>query len=180
MGEKIWYTYDQSKQEGPFDLEEITTFLSQKKFSEGAFLFKAGWKDWKPLKECLSELLPPPPVTPPVPQMPKTRQHQQRDDRGTISGKIIIHNNGQLLFGSGVNISTSGIFVETKERLFSVGETLKLTCRIDAISTPFNVCAVVKRFNEDEQYPIGYGLQFVDLDQNIKQDLSAAIKAKAR
>jgi Tfp pilus assembly protein PilZ len=164
MTEKVWFVYQNSKQLGPFDTAEITQMLSSNMILDIAFLFKAGWKDWRPLEECQSEFA----LIPTLPPPPVSASNRRKDaPRASIEGRIIIHNNGDLIMAKGVNISVGGIFVETQEALFKLGEKLKLTCSIDQFSKPFNVICKVVRFNNDPAHAPGYGLVFVELDPKI-------------
>ena len=112
----------------------------------------------------------------PPPAPPQTEDVVTRPPRATINGQIIVHNNGELVIGGGVNISSTGIFVETDKALFKVGEILKLTCRVNGISRPFNVDAEVMRFSTGGSAPLGYGLAFVNIDENVAQEIDSLIK----
>ena len=177
MSEHIWYIYQQSQQTGPFDLPKIMEMLTNNMISQDAYLFKVGWKEWRPIEECQAELngpdLPSPEIQ--APEETKQRERQDRAPRATIKGRVIVHNNGQLVIGSGVNISATGIFVETQDKIFEIGEELKLTCRVDGTPKAFNVTAKVMRFNEGGKFPIGYGLMFITLDQHVAQELQRLI-----
>ena len=175
MSDPIWYVYQNSKQTGPFEKERVLNMLDTNMIAQNAYLFKAGWKDWCPLEDCLAELgrgrgqeQPPTPGSSP-------RIRKERSPRATIKGRIIVHNNGQLVIGGGVNISSSGIFVETPDPLFKIGEKLKLTCRVDGFVKAFNVVAVVMRFNEDKKFPVGYGMKFEALDKKIAKEIQILI-----
>lgn len=177
MSQQIWYVYQQQQQLGPYEEAQIKQFLTDKIISQDAFLFKAGWEDWRPLSDCLLELglatgdenkLPLPP------QMSQDA-NGRKNTRMTITGRIIIHNSGQMVIGSGVNISTTGIFVETVDRLFRIGETLKITCKVQGIQKPFNATAKVVRFNESQSFRVGYGLEFQALDQRIYTQIQKLI-----
>ena len=93
-----------------------------------------------------------------------------------MSGRVVVHNNGQLSIAHGVNISVTGIFVETQEQIFTVGERLKLSVRCDGMDKPFNVEAQVIRFNSDTRYPVGYGLQFIQLDPRIGDEIQRMVQ----
>lgn len=175
MTDAIWYIYQNSTQSGPFSHAEIKSRLDAKEINSDAYLFKAGWKDWRLVDECRKEFLGPP-ATPPVPKAPAPKKAQkkfiERAPRATIEGQVIFHNNGQLSFGSGVNISTSGMFVQTDKNVFKIDEKLKVTCRLEARSIkPFNAQAKVVRFSNSKEGPVGYGLQFIDLDSRIKKEI---------
>ena len=95
--------------------------------------------------------------------------------RATIRGRIIVHNSGQIVIGTGVNISASGIFVETTDPIFRLGETLKLTCRVEGVLRPFHVQAVVVRLNNDRRFPLGYGMRFEGLAEPIRENIQRLI-----
>ena len=172
--EQIWYVYQQNTQLGPFTKDQISQLLDTKMIAQDAYIFKIGWKDWSPIEQALAELQgqsgdihrPQPPVGAGIPK---------RCPRASIQGRVIVHNNGQLVIGSGVNISSTGIFVETKDRLFTIGEHIKLTVKAEGVLKPFNAVAEVVRFNDDPSLPIGYGLRFNNLDPQIEQDINQLI-----
>ncbi len=177
MSDLNWYLFQDGKQEGPFELAVIQEMFRSKKASEQAFVFKTGWKDWKPFIECQSELglvssqsLPPPP---PAGGMVERRKFLPRT---SISGKIIIHNEGQLSIGKGVNISPGGIFVETDQKLFKVGDLIKLTCKVEKPSLSFQASATVVRYST--QSPKGYGLQFENLNEDVVNSIQKYIDAE--
>ena len=169
MSEQVWYIYQQSQQLGPFDHSKIMQMLSTNMISQDAYLIKVGRKDWLPLEECHGELGTQPDGS------SGSVVREERAPRATIKGRIIVHNNGQLVIGAGVNISSSGMFVETPDPIFKVGETLKLTCRIDGFLKAFNASAQVMRFNQDRKFPIGYGLKFVALDKKVQSEIQGLI-----
>ena len=167
--DQVWYIYHQGQQLGPFERGQITQMITSNMISQETFLFKVGWKDWRPLEECFEELG--------IPFQAASPENNRRSaaPRATITGRVIVHNNGQLVIGSGVNISSTGIFVETKDHIFSVGENLKLSIRADGFSKPFNVVAQVIWFNSDPRYPVGYGLRFDGLDEAIANEIQKAV-----
>lgn len=176
MQQELWYVYQNSQQAGPFPKDKVLDMLSSNMIAQNAFLFKGGWKDWRPLEECRAELEGKPSVTPPdgAPPVPDA---SERPPRATISGQIIVHNNGELVVGGGVNISASGIFVETDKTLFNVGEILKLTCRVEGLAKPFNVEAEVMRFNQEASSPVGYGLSFTNIDEKTAAEIDSLIRS---
>lgn len=164
MSDLVWYVYQTSQQLGPFTSEQITQMFHTKMIATDAYLFKVGWKDWRPLEDSSEELgimgLQTASVT-----------RRVAAPRASINGRVIVHNNGQLVIGSGVNISTTGIFVETSDQIFTVGERLKMSVRCEGIGRPFNATAQVIRYNTDPRYPVGYGLKFENLEASIGQEI---------
>ena len=182
MSEQVWYVYQSAQQLGPFAVMQIRQMVDSKMIPQDAYLFKVGWKDWRPLEDCWAELGDGAsrPDTPPIPGEKSLADKRESAPRATIQGRVVVHNNGQLVIGSGVNISASGIFVETKDQLFTVGERLKLSVRAEPFTKPFNVVAQVVRYNSDPKAPIGYGLKFEDLDESVSREIQGAVDAQNR
>lgn len=181
---------------GPFSDEQVRQLLTIKMISQDAFIFKDGWEDWRSIKEIFSDTqanqatpTPPPAPTGGNSQQPQPEQQlHQRMTRVGIKGRVVAHNDGRVIISGGINISASGIFVETevenKAPGFQVGERIKLTIKADDLSYPFNVVAEMMRFNSDSSnHPTGYGMKFIDLPADIKTDIerlaAAAEKRKA-
>jgi hypothetical protein len=172
MNEQLWYVYQNGQQLGPFSGPQIKQMVDSKMIPQDSYLFKVGWKDWRPIEETYDELG----VESTAPRAPVTEAERRATaPRATISGRVIVHNNGQLVIGAGVNISSSGIFVETKDQIFTVGERLKLSVRAEGFTKPFNVLAQVVRYNSDPKYPVGYGLRFDELEDGIAKDIQRAV-----
>jgi len=175
MNELIWYIYQGGQQLGPFAGPQVKQMHATKMIPQEAYLFKVGWKDWRPIEETFEELgiaggqdLGPEAEV-------KVNDRRAVAPRATIAGRVIVHNNGQLVIGSGVNISATGIFVETATQIFTVGERLKVSVRAEAFSGPFNVVVQVVRYNSDPKQPVGYGLRFDGLDDKIASEIQAAV-----
>lgn len=173
MSEQHWYIYQQNQQIGPFDDDQLKQMVESKLVATDAYLFRVGWKDWRPLEDCYDEV-----------KIAKsssalggaTPQRRAGAPRASIQGRVIVHNNNQLVIGLGVNISTTGIFVETRDEIFTLGEKLKLSVRCDGIKNPFNVNVQVIRFNGDNRFPVGYGLKFENLEARIRDEIESLVK----
>lgn len=176
MNEQIWYVYQNGQQSGPFAAPQIKQMFDTKMIAQEAYLFKVGWKDWRPIEETVDEIGVDGQFPARGPQTAANRRAAA--PRATVVGRVVVHNNGQLVIGAGVNISSTGIFVETRDQIFTVGEKLKISVRIDAFSRPFNVIAQVVRYNSDPRFPVGYGLRFEGLDETIAEEIQKAVDAK--
>lgn len=180
MSDQIWYIYQNQQQLGPFEHSQVLQLLETGMINkQEAFLFKVGWKDWQPLASCLEELgLTSMDEGSSVQESGSYTGEQRRINapRTGIEGEVIVHNNGQLVIGKGVNISATGIFVETTEKLFFVGERLKLSVRCAGLEKSFNVIARVVRYNSNKAYPVGYGLSFENLDSKIAGKIADLVK----
>lgn len=183
MNELIWYIFQNGKQIGPFENNQLNQMIVNGMVNEDAYLFKAGWKEWRPIEDVSDELKmisQPPGTSGALPKKPeeseKLADRRNQAPRATIKGQIIVHNGGNLALGQGANISTTGIFIETKENLFYVGEKLSITVRCEGIGKPFNALAEVVRHNADEQYGTGYGLRFYELREDHKQRIEDLVE----
>ena len=56
MSEQVWYLYQNGQQVGPFDTEQVTQLFINKMISHDGYIFKVGWKDWRPLEDGFEEL----------------------------------------------------------------------------------------------------------------------------
>ena len=177
MSEQVWYLYQNGQQVGPFDNQQVNQLIINKMISQDGFIFKVGWKDWRPLEEGLEELGVKTGDAPAPPTPPGQAEDRRKDcPRATVAGRVVVHNNGQLTIGQGVNISSTGIFVETTEELFNIGEQLKLSVRCEGLEGAFNAEAVVIRYSSDSRYPVGYGMQFVTIPESSKLGIEQLVK----
>jgi len=171
MNEQVWYVFQNSQQLGPFATDQVTQLVASKMIAHDAYLFKVGWKDWRPIEDVHEELGLPAVAA-------ATAARRAGAPRASTAGRVIVHNNGQLVIGAGVNISCTGIFVETSDQIFNVGEKLKISVKCDGLGKPFNVVAQVIRFNTDSRFPIGYGLRFEDLDEGVRKEIERLVAAQ--
>lgn len=173
MNDQIWYLYQNGQQMGPFDKAQVVQLHNSKMIAQEAYVFKVGWKEWRPVEEIHEELG----LAPATPKDNKTLQKRRSAaPRASISGSVIVHNDGQLTIGKGVNISSTGIFIETKDQIFTVGEKLKLTVRCPGLKKPFNVTAEVIRFNAQPPYPTGYGLRFENMADGVQNEVDRLVR----
>jgi hypothetical protein len=158
--DSVWYLYQNNQQVGPFDTQQITQLLTNKMISQDSFIFKAGWKDWRVLSAGYEDLG----LDIPEDFTEKPSDKRANAPRAGVSGRVVVHSGDQASFGKGVNISTTGLFVETSEQLFSVGQRLKISVRCDGLDKAFNAEAQVVRYNSDPGHPVGYGFQFTNIE----------------
>lgn len=178
MNDQVWYLYQNGQQLGPFGTQQVTQLFVTNMIAEDGYIFKVGWKDWLPIEEGYEALG----LEKPENASWDAEQQERRRanaPRGSIKGRVVVHNNGQLTIGQGVNISSTGIFVETSDQLFTVGEQLKLSVRADGQIKAFNAEAQVIRFNSDDKFPLGYGLQFTLIDDISRDDIQRLVDDNA-
>jgi hypothetical protein len=173
--EAVWFIYSGGQQIGPFTTEQAGQLVARKAVAADSYVFRVGWKDWRPVEECHEEL-----GLPPVGKLNQAALEDRRKvaPRASVTGRVVIHNNGNLTIGAGVNVSTSGIFVETNEPIFTIGEKLKLSVKAEGMEKPFNAVAQVVRYNSDPRFPMGYGLKFEVLSDRARADIKRLVEAK--
>ena len=52
MSDNNWFVFQGNQQQGPFDTPKMSEMLTSKIIAQDAYIFKAGWKDWRPLEDC--------------------------------------------------------------------------------------------------------------------------------
>lgn len=180
MSEQVWYLYQNGQQVGPYDAEQVSQLYTTNMIAKDGYIFKIGWKDWRPIEEGYEALGLNNPGKTQLTTEEYNKQLEKRREaapRASINGRVVVHNNGQLAIGQGVNISVNGIFVETPDQIFTVGETLKLSVRCDGMDKAFNAEAQVIRHNSDTKYPLGYGLKFSKIDAEIQSKIQELVNA---
>ncbi len=178
MSEQVWYLYQNGQQVGPFDDEQVSQLFLNNMIAKDGYIFKIGWKDWRPVEEGYEALgIPNPNASAMTPDEYEAHleKRQKGAPRASINGRVVVHNNGQLTIGKGVNISVGGIFVETVQQIFSLGEVLKLSVRCDGMPQAFNAEAIVIRFNAETKYPAGYGLKFSKIEPQVQAHIQKLV-----
>lgn len=157
-----WYYYDGVQQFGPMSEEEILGKMVRKEIKESYYVFRAGFENWQLLSQT-AELMgkvklavPPPPV-----------QAQGKDKRtafrGDIDEGVVAHNGAKIASGLLKDISTGGVFLETKQKIFQIGEVVKLIVKEGKnIGKPIHFSCEVVRIDESR----GYGLKFKDVSSD--------------
>jgi hypothetical protein len=84
-----------------------------------------------------------------------------RAPRIAFPGKVLMVKNDRYLKGRSVNISNTGIFVETFEKVFEEQELVRLIIKPDGPRKTFKLIARVVRYNSYLNQLRGYGLEFV-------------------
>lgn len=169
MSEQSWYIYQNEQQLGPFTTDQVNQLSVSNMVAEDAFLFRAGWEKWRPIKECSQELDNTKKTT--GANAAKSSLDNRQKPRALVKGRVIVHNNGDIDFTSGVNISETGIFIHTKNSYFKVGDNIRVTIQVKQLSKSYNTSAKVVRHNEDERWNVGFGLMFMNADSGLIKEI---------
>lgn len=193
MSKRIWFYYAKEVQVGPLTFEEIKAAVEDAGLAPTDFIFREGFADWVPLRDVPElHLAPPPPAlrVPPPPKgtvAPDTRRPQvaiakkefsspQRHPRAPLSESAIAHNDLDVARGRVSNISLSGVFFETDEKVFQINDEVKLTLKQGGLGKPLNLRGVVVRLNRDARFPQGYGLELSGVDEVVRARIDEYVK----
>lgn len=167
MANKEWFVFQDEAQQGPYTLSELRSLCEEGRLSDSAFLFQIGWKNWREISGLADELR--------LKPADSGGEKRAQPPRASIRGRIFVHNKLELCLSEGVNISSTGIFVETRQHLFKPGEELILTCKIVGLGEPFHVQGLVMRYSEN---PRGYGIKFLKLKRELSQRIEDYLTAE--
>lgn len=175
-----WFIFQKEKQEGPFSKKQVLASFNKNQIAPEAYLFKVGWKDWVAFTDCFDDLgisgNAAPAPTPLVPAATQPTDRRLTPPRASISGRIIVHDDLNLVIGTGVNISPSGIYVESDQANFKIGQKVKLTCKIEGITASFNVRAEVIHQNQGTSKE--FGLAFRQIEDSVRDEIQKLIDAE--
>ena len=181
MSNKVWYIHQEDKQMGPFEAETLLQLRDNNIISQNAFVFKAGWADWRPVKtiwvDIEAQALGKPAAVPELAVEEKSAE-RRGEERANVSGRIIAHNGSQVVFASAVNVSENGLYIATNEEVFHVGEEIKITVQIEQLDKSFNATARVAHFNSNPEFIKGYGLIFKDVNRVMTTQIKDLITNK--
>ena len=169
MSKYKWRILHNEKESEPMDQEKILDMITKDMISQDALLIKDSWKEWKSLKDCKTYFV-----------KEGKLQEKRINPRVSIPGRVIIYkkNGEKILFGTGINISASGLFIETKKDELNIGDEIKVVCKIDHYIPAFNTLAKVVRHNKNPNHHIGYGLEFKEINSFIQEKIKEVV-AKA-
>src|SRR5690606_34491233 len=75
-----------------------------------------------------------------------------------FKAKAVLHKNDRYVKGTVLNVSKTGIFIESEREIFKENETVRLYNKPQGLKKQYSVIATVTRYNNDPRYPRGYGL----------------------
>ena len=84
------------------------------------------------------------------------------------TGAVMMHDGKQLVKGAPIDISHTGLFVETDDLAFEIGGRVQVTVKIPGVLHPFSQECIVARVNADARFPIGFGLQFTEVPEEVE------------
>ena len=167
MTQPIWYIYQSEQQLGPFSDSQVVQLYTNKAVTDNAYIFRSGWEEWKPIKDGLKLL-----GVSSIEESASSKDDERRNNRrASISGRIIVHNLGDVTYAEGINISENGLFFETQTEAFKIGEEVKVTIQVREFTRPYNARGSVTRHSSDPDWLIGYGIRFESLDPRLRDEI---------
>lgn len=171
MTENVWYYYDGEKQFGPVGDDKLKTLICSGHVTPEYYVFGAGFDDWRPLTEVedLAKLA------------PQISGRRPAAERAPIVEVVIAHNGRNIASGTLCNISVSGVFFQTKDMVFDVGEEVKLTLKEGAeLGKPIHLHCRVARHSPTRHPSVGYGLEILDLDEDTQRRIYEYIQRRKK
>jgi hypothetical protein len=144
--------------------EDILGKMVRKEVKESDYVFRAGFENWQLLSQTpqLMDKLKLAKV-PPVPPHQDQGKDKRAALRGDINEGVVAHNGAKIASGVLRDISTGGVFLETKQKIFQIGEVIKLIVKEGKnIGKPIYFSCEVVRVDGSK----GYGLKFKDVSED--------------
>lgn len=88
----------------------------------------------------------------------KKRRNFKRKD---IDARVVVLQNDRYFKGTALNISKSGIFVVTEQRILRDDDVVRLYIKIRESAKIYKILAVVARHSKIPDSPMGYGFKFM-------------------
>lgn len=171
MAENVWYYFDGEAQVGPVSEEKLRALVVSGQVTPEYYVFRNGFDDWKLLSE-VSEL---------AALAPRISGRRPVAERAPITEVVIAHNGRHIASGVLRNISVSGVFFETSDRSFQVGDDLKLTLtQGQELGKPIHLRCRVARYSANNKPAVGYGLEILDLTEEIQQRIYEYIQRRKK
>ena len=104
----------------------------------------------------------------------RDRRDRRKYERISADFPVFSRNTGKMI-GRAVNLSTEGIFIETKDD-YKRGTKLLLECALAEGSLPVKAYCVVKRTESDEAGPMGIGVEIVNIYDSDRHKLQRYIE----
>lgn len=166
-----WQVYVDGSVKGPFTPDEMASIYSMGIITEDSPIKQVTWPQWQKCGDVLKAF--------------QARYHSQEPvaiNAGNAKRKVVakrlslhpgstdvlIHDQKCLVRTYAVDISKSGLFVAAQRLDFNLSAVISLTFKAPDFIKPFNARARIVRFNADLRYPIGYGLEFVEVPQALQ------------
>jgi len=84
-------------------------------------------------------------------------------------GSVVMHDGKELVKGAPLDISETGMFVETKDMPFDIGDRVQVTVKIPGLLRSFSQDCEVTRVNTDARFPLGFGVRFSAVPMEVKE-----------
>lgn len=168
--ERIWFYYASERQVGPMTESDLRGAIAQGLVTSNDYVYREGYKDWVLLKEL-------PELAAGVAPSPAASERRGKSNRVPLFELVVAHNDVHVATGFIRNISTTGVFLETKDAVFNLNDEVKLTLKDGkGLGKPMHLKGVVVRQAKDTRYPVGYGVELTGVDENARVRIVEYIK----
>ena len=89
MSDQVWYLYQNGQQVGPFDTQQVSQLYINSMIAEDGYIFKVGWKDWRPVEDGYEALgLDKPQSAQRSPE--EAERRKATAPRASINGRVVV------------------------------------------------------------------------------------------
>ena len=160
-----WYIHQLKATYGPFTREQLIGLILERRIHREALLRDESWPAWRPLMECLDELSETEASR--KAREAKTSERRVGAPRVELVAPVSARSTNVVTTAETKDISVSGIFLSTPERIFRLGETIELDLPPTVLGEGFQAKAEVMRYNANARFNVGYGLRFTEIDNRV-------------
>jgi len=165
--EAPWWVFQDGACQGPFRKDELARLILAKRVVAQALIWREGWGEWRPVAAGLSELAG---DKSGARSMEPKAGGERRVGAPRIPMKGPVHVTGldaQRLRAELLNISISGLFLNTPRPHLQIGQIVHLNVASPDLGLPFDAKAEVTRYNADARFDVGYGFRFIEVDNQV-------------
>lgn len=172
--EPKWYIHSNFIESGPFSKEDVIEIIESNKLANDSYVFREDWKRWAPIIETK--------------EFSKYFSNQKlqnnstekidRHERVTVKARVEIFREKHLVLTNTVDISKSGIFIETDRNILKQGEIVRLICRFNNSNDVVEAKAEVMRYIDQPTKVHGYGLRFSEIDTSVLNVIDRLVSKK--
>jgi hypothetical protein len=161
-----WQVDIEGRVYGPFSPTELADFYLDGTISDITPIRQETWKQWR---KCWEVLLA---FEARQQRRTLTPSDENQGEKNFVSirrrfepgaADVLINDQKDLIFALAVDISKTGMFVSTNRSDYQINSVVSVTVKAPSLVEPFGARARIVRFNGDLRYPIGYGLEFVEV-----------------
>lgn len=181
---RVWFYYARGRQVGPMPLRNIREAIADGSLTPEDYVYRDGFRDWKQVNEVpeILELAKGAAASSDLDSTTDVSQgdnHEERriEARAAIHELVVAHNDTKIAKGNIVDISATGLFLQTDTMCFSINEEIKVTLKEGkGLGRPLNIRGVIVRQANDSRHGQGYGLEIRNIDEKTRHRIIDYVK----